>query len=392
MIADVKGMEDEEYIAPHTVKKTWAKRVWGKTLAEAWPPNTKLLTEAEARSPRVCFFHAGTGSGKTHALLQAASAWQAYVQEHQSEASATVHELYVTYNMNQQLEVDRSEMTQQLAICIRLVLRLNSCSNAKCTPILQKLAGQSTVGLEENLRDLATHAISKTHGTDRVLLAVDECNLLSEAAVNTVDPALDFVAKLKATDYDGAITVLKGMIADVKGMEDEEYIAPHTVKKTWAKRVWGKTLAEAWPPNTKLLTEAEARSPRVCFFHAGTGSGKTHALLQAASAWQAYVQEHQSEASATVHELYVTYNMNQQLEVDRSEMTQQLAICIRLVLRLNSCSNAKCTPILQKLAGQSTVGLEENLRDLATHAISKTHGTDRVLLAVDECNLLSEAA
>eukprot|EP00971_Amphidinium_carterae_P035324 695570-Amphidinium_carterae.1 len=190
-----------------------------------------------------------------------------------------------------------------------------------------------------------------------------------------VDPAEDFVSKLKAKDYAGAITVLEGMVTAIEGTEDESY------KVTWGKSVWGQALAEAWP---KLLTE-EARSPRVCYFHAGTGSGKTHALLQAASAWQ----EKEELTTGQVHSLYVTYNMNQNLDLDQNADTRELAICIRLVLRVQGCSNAKCAPILRMLAKHSTAGQEEKLRSLAAHAIFQKWGAIRVLLAVDECNLLS---
>eukprot|EP00971_Amphidinium_carterae_P313882 6238303-Amphidinium_carterae.2 len=135
----------------------------------------QVLTEQNPRSCRVSAMRLGSGTGKTHALLEAPSAWEDEAKKETPTASMTG--IYVTYNTQQPLKIDAEEAFLDQAICIRLLLRLNGCSNKQCNDVLLLV---QNVELDKGM--LFEFVVSQIN-TSHVLIGVDECAMLEDPRV-----------------------------------------------------------------------------------------------------------------------------------------------------------------------------------------------------------------
>ena len=128
--------------------------------------------ERNPRAPRVLGIHAGTGSGKTHALLDAA--------QHLEATTA----IYITYNMGQGLKLDHSDPS--IASLLRILLRHPSnenLSNWSCDKAFGHCKAELSQLDEVWLLDFVVSYIvkqEKSHNARaaHVVIAVDEIRKL----------------------------------------------------------------------------------------------------------------------------------------------------------------------------------------------------------------------
>ena len=189
---NVSRSVEGEYCAPMKVKQSWGGDIWKERLIEARKGLVGLdKNERDPRAPRVLGIHAGTGSGKTHALLDAA--------QHLKATTA----IYITYDMGQGLKLDHTKPS--IASLLRILLRHPSNGNlsnlscdeafACCRTVLSRFA-------EERLLDFVVSYIAeKEKGQNarapHVVIAVDEIRKLmvtSDAPVLAVTSTLGLLA------------------------------------------------------------------------------------------------------------------------------------------------------------------------------------------------------
>ena len=192
-----------------------------------------------------------------------------------------------------------------------------------------------------------------------------------------------FVECINSGKHEKALEHYRHWMKNVSRTEEGEYCEPMKVKQSWSGDIWKERLIEARKELVGLdKNETRPRAPRVLGMHAGTGSGKTHALLDAA--------QHLEATTA----IYITYNMGQGLKLDQSDPS--IASLLRILLRHPSnknLSNLSC----DKAFGRFKAGLsqlDENwlLDFVVSYIIEKEKGQNaraaHVVIAVDEIRKL----
>ena len=135
-----------------------------------------------------------------------------------------------------------------------------------------------------------------------------------------------FVECVNSGKHEEALDHYRNWMRNVSRSVEGEYCAPMKVKQSWGGDIWKMRLIEARKGLAGLdKNETRPRAPRVLGIHAGTGSGKTHALLDAA--------QHLEATTA----IYVTYNMGQNLKLDQNNAS--IASLLRILLRHPSNKN-----------------------------------------------------
>ena len=194
----------------------------------------------------------------------------------------------------------------------------------------------------------------------------------------------DFVKCVNSGKHEEALDHYRNWMKNVSRSEEGEYCAPMKVKRSWGGDIWKERLIKARKGLVGLdKNERSSRAPRVLGIHAGTGSGKTHALLDAA--------QHLKATTA----IYITYNMGQGLKLDHSDPS--IASLLRILLRHPSnknLSNLSCDKAFAHCKAELSQ-LDENwLLDFVVSYIivkqEKSHKTRaaHVVIAVDEISKL----
>jgi hypothetical protein len=184
------AMHDDKYCHPYQVSEFFGLEQWGSILTEA---RTKLdlhqvhngeSTQSSsassretfnARSPRVIGVRCGQGFGKTHALLMGQRAL---------DASCS---LYITYNLDQALEIDQS-LPMRAIIC-RVLLRRLGASNTLCDRLL-------THFLDLDLNQLENFACSLFGEETHVFIGIDELTKVAEQAAQKIITRIGSFAQL----------------------------------------------------------------------------------------------------------------------------------------------------------------------------------------------------
>ena len=145
-----------------------------------------------------------------------------------------------------------------------------------------------------------------------------------------------FVECVNSGKHKEALDHYRHWMMSVSRIEEGGYCAPMKVKQSWGGDIWKERLIEARKRLVGLdKNERSSRAPRVLGMYAGTGSGKTHALLDAA--------QHLEATTA----IYITYGMGQVLKLDQSNPS--IASLLRILLRHPSngnVSNLSCDDAL----------------------------------------------
>ena len=192
-----------------------------------------------------------------------------------------------------------------------------------------------------------------------------------------------FVECVNYGKYKEALDHYGNWMTNVLRTEEGEYCAPMKVKRSWGGDIWKEILIEARKDLVGLdKNETDPRAPRVLCIHAGTGSGKTHALLDAA--------QHLEATTA----IYITYNMGQDLKLD--QIKPSIASLLRILLRHPSnknMSNWSCDNAFQCCEAELCQLAKDRLLDfVASYVAEKEKGQNaraaHVVIAVDEIHKL----
>ena len=190
-----------------------------------------------------------------------------------------------------------------------------------------------------------------------------------------------FVECVNYGKHKEALNHYRNWMTNVFRTEEGECCAPMKVKQSWGGDIWKERLIEARKDLVGLdKNETDPRAPRVLGIHAGTGSGKTHALLDAA--------QHLGATTA----IYITYNMGQDLKLDHSDPS--IASLLRILLRHPSnenMSNWSCDKAFKRCKGELRLLAEERLLDFVVSYIAEKEKNPRaahVVIAVDEIRKL----
>ena len=139
-----------------------------------------------------------------------------------------------------------------------------------------------------------------------------------------------FVRRVNERRFDEALTSFDQWALQMSRDPDDPYCAPHKVESSWGAKEWGKALKEGRKQLTGLNDGASSRDPRILGIYAGTGCGKTHALLDAKTRLNGDTG------------IYITYNLQQRLSFDRK--FPYIAVLLRVLLRHEAfgVSNVTC--------------------------------------------------
>ena len=216
----------------------------------------------------------------------------------------------------------------------------------------------------------------------------NDCGMTADEHFPSTESTIHFVERVNSGNHKEALdyyhhwmTAHSDWMTNFSRNEDGEYCAPMKVKQSWGGDTWKERLIEARKGLVGLdKNETDPRAPRVLGMHAGTGSGKTHALLDAA--------QHLEATTA----IYITYDMGQGLTLDHSNPS--IASLLRILLRHPSngnlpnwsCDKAVDCESLRQLA-------EDKLIDfVASYIVDKEKGQNaraaHVVIAVDEIRKL----
>lgn len=150
---------------------------------------------ADYRSGRVLGIRLGSGCGKSHLLLDAPKLLKS-------------KGLYITYNLNQSLELDVKHPRR--ALLLRFLLRMASIPHATCDDILTGNFGEALIAVGSRaLRSFVVHALGKfaaDHAS--VFVGVDEVSALETVGAGSVATVRQVVSELGvvATEYYKAAT------------------------------------------------------------------------------------------------------------------------------------------------------------------------------------------
>ena len=211
------------------------------------------------------------------------------------------------------------------------------------------------------------------------------------ASTSTVIPAADdkksvvahFVMCVNSGNHKEALDHYRHWMTNVSRIEEGEYCAPMKVKQSWGGDIWKERLIEARKDLVGLdKNERSPRAPRVLGMHAGTGSGKTHALLDAA--------QHLEATTA----IYITYGMGQGLKLDHDNPS--IASLLRILLRHPSngnVSNLSCDDAFDCCETElSQLDVPRLLDFVVSYIVEKEKGQNaraaHVVIAVDEIRKL----
>ena len=219
-------------------------------------------------------------------------------------------------------------------------------------------------------------------------MTIDEhCTPAPRATADEIEAIVaDFAICVNHGNHEEALDHYRHWMTNVSRSVEGEYCAPMKVKQSWGGDIWKERLIEARKGLVGLdKNETNPRAPRVLGMHAGTGSGKTHALLHAA--------QHLEATTA----IYITYDMGQGLKLDQSK--PQIASLLRILLRHPSngnLSNLSCDEAFaccENALSQLTWLAEGRLLDFVVSYIAeKEKGQNaraaHVVIAVDEIRKL----
>ena len=216
-------------------------------------------------------------------------------------------------------------------------------------------------------------------------MTIDEhCASTSSATSDEIKNIVaDFVMCVKSGKHKEALDHYRNWMRNVSRSVEGEYCAPMKVKQSWGGDIWKKRLIEARKRLVGLnKNETDPRAPRVLGIHAGTGSGKTHALLDAA--------QHLKATTA----IYITYDMGQGLKLDHTKPS--IASLLRILLRHPSngnLSNLSCDEAFERCSNVLSWLAEERLLDfVVSYIVEKEKGQNaraaHVVIAVDEIRKL----
>jgi hypothetical protein len=160
---------DRKYCSPYKFRATYNEEITKKLILDASYDILSSMTnvgpqDQDDRSPRVIGLHLGSGCGKTHLLLNAPG-W------------LNGEGIYVTYNQDQDLAMDREKPQQ--AFLLRILLRSYGLSNQGCAAFLssKKHSNWFLDCIALSLIDLVVHKLKKYERP--VVIVVDEVRKLS---------------------------------------------------------------------------------------------------------------------------------------------------------------------------------------------------------------------
>ena len=171
------------------------------------------------------------------------------------------------------------------------------------------------------------------------------------------EPAQTFAACLEKLDAEGAIEALMQLVRTVDNKADGAYCIPHKLGTTWKAKKWKENLLNGRMKLEQGLTNDGGRFARVMGLHCGTGTGKTHILLDAGSMLEAKKS------------LYLTYNLEQDLAFDTQY--PRIAVLLRVLLRLKDIGNVAADRLLCKYGNVFRTLDENHLLRLTVTLVAK---------------------
>ncbi|CAJ1370356.1 unnamed protein product [Effrenium voratum] len=242
------------------------------------------------------------------------------------------------------------------------------------TPILlkQKVIGAALLKLtlEELMQDGVPRGPAK--------LLAEKIQLLQEPQVSRLVQELVLVVKQKA--FDNALSKLRDIaVLPEHAIQDEQYCHPYQLAETWHLVAFGQELLDNY--RSLSFDSASSRAPRLMALSAGTGTGKTHSLLEAPKALASA-----DRAWTDCEFIYITYNQEQDLTMDLETQffACQKAVLWRLMLRQVGTSNQGCGKALRHLMNIEISPAE--ILQMFVNAAAKPN----VVICVDELQLLQE--
>ena len=128
-----------------------------------------------------------------------------------------------------------------------------------------------------------------------------------------------FMQRVNERRFDEALISFDKWVLHMPRDPDDPYCAPHKVESSWGAKEWSEALEEGRKQLTGLNDGASSRDRRILGIYAGTGCGKTHALLDAKTRLNGDTG------------IYITYNLEQLLSFDRE--FPHIAVLLRVLLR-----------------------------------------------------------
>ena len=204
---------------------------------------------------------------------------------------------------------------------------------------------------------------------DFVLLACQVSRLVQE-----------LVLAVKQKAFDNALSKLRDIaVLPEHAIQDEQYCHPYQLAETWHLVAFGQELLDNY--RSLSFDSASSRAPRLMALSAGTGTGKTHSLLEAPKALASV-----DRAWTDCEFIYITYNQEQDLTMDLETQffACQKAVLWRLMLRQVGTSNQGCGKALRHLMNIEISPAE--ILQMFVNAAAKPN----VVICVDELQLLQE--
>lgn len=167
---DGENVELQERVcSPVKVMETWKGGKVGleRTLRDqAKEIEDNINNRADNRLGRIVGIRLGSGCGKSHLLLETPKILNA-------------HGIYITYNLDQDLQHDENE--PKGAILLRILLRIATVPNKKCPDFFRSNEGKSLLSLKtDTLRSFAVHRLGKLE--KEIFIGVDEVMELKNVA------------------------------------------------------------------------------------------------------------------------------------------------------------------------------------------------------------------